>query len=98
MRANRDGGNGLGQADIEFDVQRPGDLILKELPDSAMLGVNPPHQLAFVPAERNPVIPMSGAGLPGGLLFGNRRRHLVGVGQRLQVQRFIDGAHPGLMA
>src|SRR5579859_2696759 len=78
-------GDFSGQANVELDIQRAGDLILKEATDGAMLGICTPHQLALVPAERYAVVAMTGAGFPDGFLPGHGRGDQIGVGQLFQV-------------
>src|SRR5688572_6357409 len=56
----------LGQTDVEIQVERRGDFILKELSQTAMLRIDSPNQLALVEAESERVICYSCAGLHAG--------------------------------
>ena len=87
----------VGQPDEEVEPERIGDLLGEEAPQRAVLRVDPPEQLALVPAERDPVVAMARARLPGRLLRRDGRADAVEVEQVGELEALVDRAQARLV-
>ena len=89
--------NVVGKADVELQAEGCGDLVGEVPADGSLERVHPPHQLALVPAEREPVIAVPVAGDPCRTLGRDRRSDAVRIAKRGEVERGVDGAQSGLV-
>jgi hypothetical protein len=61
-----------GHAEVQFELERPGHLVLEELVDGPAIRVDPAQQLALVEADHQGVVAVPGARPP---LRGLVRQH-----------------------
>src|SRR6185503_17731265 len=72
-------------------------LVLKKLAKAAMCRVDPPQQLAFVEPERDGVVALSSARLPGRPLAGEDDREAIEVGNNAAVHGLVERVQPRLV-
>ena len=87
----------LWQPDVDVLAERSGDLVLKELSETAMARIDAAHQLAFIEPEREGMVRLARAGLPRRLLTGEHHREAIEVGHDAAINGFIEREESSLM-
>ena len=95
--ARRCVGDRLGQADVEVEAERRGDLFGEVAAEAAMRGIDPAHEFALVEAEADRVVGLPLAGLPGRALPRHDSREAIEVGDDVAVDRLVEGEQAGLV-
>jgi hypothetical protein len=74
-----------------------GDLVLEELPEAAVLRIDPAQQFAFVKAEADRVVRLPRTRLPGRALAGHDSRQTIEICNNRPVNRLVKGKQSGLV-
>jgi len=90
-------GDAFGQADVEVEAERRSDLVLEELAEGAMLGVDSAQQLAFIEAEGDDMVGLALTRLPGRFLLRHDLGQPVQVSDNAAVNRRGEGVQAALV-
>ena len=88
----------IRQSDMQVQPQRPGNLVGEEATQRTTGRVGSTDQLGFVPAQRDPVVPVPGPRWPRGLLGREHRRKPRRVGDIPHGWRWFQHTQSGLVA
>src|SRR5579864_3742780 len=106
QHAKRTGGRHCGQArvrdvlwhtDIDVFCEWRGDLVLEEMPETAMQRVDTTQQLSFIEPEGNRVIGLTRSGLPHWFLPGEHDCQAIKVGDHAAIDGFFKSKQPCLV-
>ena len=88
----------LRRAEVDLETERGGDLLREEAAERPVLRIDPPHQLALVPAEADAVVAVARPRLPERRLAGDGVGQAVEVGEQIGVERLVDHGQARLVA